>query len=77
MLKCPDCGHKLGFKKKKRSIIHRLAVSLLWLAFPIYLIGMVATMRMDAVAAILLVIFYHFIAMHVLILFKNYTFIKK
>lgn len=77
LLKCPKCKYKLGIKLKKKSILESMWKALLWMAFPILLIGLVALGNFSVLYAIILVILYHFMAMAYIISTYKYDSVKK
>lgn len=70
--KCDKCGAKCTLKwkwymKMEENIMKKMATYLLWLSPGIILIFLVATLRLNYLVAILLIIIYHFAAMYYVI----------
>lgn len=70
--KCDICGTKCTLKwkwymKMEENIMKKMATYLLWLSPGIVLIFLVATLRLNYLVAIGLVILYHFAAMYYII----------
>lgn len=74
---CENCHRKMIVHRKGSSIYLAILQGILWMLFPIILIGGVALGMMSYITAIILVIIYHFVSFWGIIKFKNYSETKK